>query len=291
MSNTYVIPLCKNIYVWQYKTANVSLFYNRVCLHCYSIIHCYTSRSLTVCLIIVKVCLTIDAVANLCYSKIPLTHWGQVTHICVGKLTIIGSDNGLSPGRCQAIIWTNAGILLTESLGINFSETLIRTHAFSFTKMHLKMSSAKWCPFCLDLNVLTASVTVPKQMQARPYRETITFGIKQIHQVLQTKEYLSWWRHQMETFSVLLAICVGNSTVTGEFPTQRPVTWSFDVFFGLHLINGWVINHEAGDLRCFLAHYDVTVMLLSLVHHTNNWEWSICHELKNICHKYKHYST
>ena len=41
-----------------------------------------------------------------------LTYWGRVTHICVGNLTIIGSDNGLSPGRRQAIIWTNVGILL-----------------------------------------------------------------------------------------------------------------------------------------------------------------------------------
>ena len=45
----------------------------------------------------------------------------------------------------------------------------------------------------------------------------------------------SWWRHQMETFSTLLAICVGNSLVTGEFPAQRPVTQSFDVFFDLLL--------------------------------------------------------
>ena len=44
-----------------------------------------------------------------------------------------------------------------------------------------------------------------------------------------------WWRHQMETFSALLAICAGNSPVTGEFPTQRPVTRSFDVFFDLRL--------------------------------------------------------
>ena len=43
----------------------------------------------------------------------------------------------------------------------------------------------------------------------------------------------SWWRHQMETVSALLAICAGNSPVTGEFPAQRPVTWSFDVFFDL----------------------------------------------------------
>ena len=45
---------------------------------------------------------------------------------------------------------------------------------------------------------------------------------------------LSWWRHQTETFSALLAICAGNSPVPGEFPAQRPVTRSFDVFFDLH---------------------------------------------------------
>ena len=83
-----------------------------------------------------------------------LTHWGRVTHICVGNLTTIGSDNGLSPGRRQAIIWTNAGLLLIGPLGTNFSEILIRIQTFSFKKMHLEMSSAKWRPFCLALNVL-----------------------------------------------------------------------------------------------------------------------------------------
>ena len=82
-----------------------------------------------------------------------LTHRGQVTHIFVSKLTDIGSDNVLSPGRCQAIIWTNAELLLIWTLGTNFSEISIETHAFSFKKMHLKMSSAKWRPFCLGLNV------------------------------------------------------------------------------------------------------------------------------------------
>ena len=83
-----------------------------------------------------------------------LTHWGRVTHICVVKLTIIGSDNGLSPGRRQAIIWTNAVILLIGPLGTNFSEILIEIRTFSFKKMRLKVSSAKWRPFCLGLNVL-----------------------------------------------------------------------------------------------------------------------------------------
>ena len=49
----------------------------------------------------------------------------------------------------------------------------------------------------------------------------------------------SWWRHQMETFSALLAFCVGNSRVTGEFPAQRSVTRSFDVFFDLRLGQQW----------------------------------------------------
>ena len=69
--------------------------------------------------------------------------WSWVTHICIVKLTIIGSDNGLSPGRRRAIIWTNAGILLIGPLGTNFIEILIGIQTFSFKKMHLKMSSAK----------------------------------------------------------------------------------------------------------------------------------------------------
>ena len=98
--------------------------------------------------------LSASAVYHDNYS-ICLTHWGRVTHICVGKLIIIDSDNGLSPGRRQAIIWTNAGILLIGSLGTNFNEILIGVQTFSFKKMHLKMSSAKWRPFRLGLNVLT----------------------------------------------------------------------------------------------------------------------------------------
>ena len=52
---------------------------------------------------------------------------------------------------------------------------------------------------------------------------------------LSCDDMMSWWRHQMETFSALLAICVGNSPVPGEFPAQRPVTRSFDAFFDLRL--------------------------------------------------------
>ena len=88
-----------------------------------------------------------------------LTHWGRMTHICVGKLTIIGSDNGLSPERRQVIIWTNAGILSNGPLGTSFSEILIEIYTYSFKKMHLKISSGKWRPFCLGLNVLTRALS------------------------------------------------------------------------------------------------------------------------------------
>ena len=70
----------------------------------------------------------------------------------------------------------------------------------------------------------------------------------------------AWWRHQMETFSALLAICAGNSPVSGEFPAQRPVTRSFDVFFDL-CPNKRLSEHSWGWwLRRHRAHYDVTVM-------------------------------
>ena len=96
------------------------------------------------------------------------THWGWVMHICVGNPTIIGSDNGLSsPGWSQEIIYTNAGILLIGPLGTNFSEILIKILTFSFNKMHLKMLSAEWRPFCLSLNVLRSQLHLSGTMSSR----------------------------------------------------------------------------------------------------------------------------
>ena len=83
-----------------------------------------------------------------------LTHWDRATHICVGNLTIIASDNGLLSGRRQAIIWTNVGILSIGPLGTNSNEISIEILSFPVKKMRLKVSSAKWRPFYLALNVL-----------------------------------------------------------------------------------------------------------------------------------------
>ena len=65
----------------------------------------------------------------------------------------------------------------------------------------------------------------------------------------------SWRRNQMEIFSASLVLCEGSSPVTGEFPPQRPVTRSFDVFFDLRLHNGWASHRDAGYLRRHRIHH------------------------------------
>ena len=113
-----------------------------------------------------------------------------MTHICVSKLTIIGSDNSLLPGRHQAIIWTNAGILLIRHLGTNFNEILIEILTFSFMKMRLKVLSAKWRLFFLGLNVVS-------------YRISEGLFSKKIMALPVTSHYLNqWWR------GLLMHICV-----------------------------------------------------------------------------------
>ena len=83
-----------------------------------------------------------------------LTHWGWVMQICVSELTIIGSDNGLSPGRCQAIIWTNAGIMFIWTLGTNFSEILSEIHRFiqenAFQNVVCQMAAILSQPQCVS---------------------------------------------------------------------------------------------------------------------------------------------
>ena len=70
------------------------------------------------------------------------------------------------------------------------------------------------------------------------------------------------WCHQMDTFSVLLTLCAGNSPVTSEFPSQRPVMWIFYVFFDLHLNKRLSKKPCSCFLRCHCTHYDVTVMYI-----------------------------
>ena len=93
---------------------------------------------------------------------------------------------------------------------------------------------------------------------------------------------ITWWRHQMETFSALLTICAGNSPVTGEFPAQRPVTRSFDVFFDLCLNKrlskqswGWWFETPSRSLwrHCIEASYPGIFQLK----HQRSWIQNIPH--------------
>ena len=84
------------------------------------------------------------------------THWGRVTHICVDNLTII-------------VIWNNAGILLIGPLGTNFSDMLADIITFSFKKMYLNVSSAKWGPFCFGRNVLKGTFYCSQNCIIKPY--------------------------------------------------------------------------------------------------------------------------
>ena len=78
-----------------------------------------------------------------------------------------------------------------------------------------------------------SNTTLPVNMKNFDWQHMNEMGLSFINSIPQ--QIYTWWRHQMEAFSALLAICAGNSPVPGEFPTQRPVTRSFDVFFDLPL--------------------------------------------------------
>ena len=162
-----------------------------------------------------------------------------MTHICVSKLTIIGSDNGLPPDRRQAIICTNAGIWLIRTLGTNFSEILGEIHSFSFKKMHLKMSSAKGRLFSPGLNVLSSIRRLFSSKSTKLFR----FYRTKHDDVIKWKHFPRYW------------------------PFVRGITlhkghWRGALMFSLICarINGWVNSDEAGDLRRHRTRSDVIVM-------------------------------
>ena len=126
------------------------------------------------------------------------------------------SDNGLSHIRCQAITWTKAKEPLEKNQWDLNQNKIIIR----------KNASNNLQPICSGLNVSTEC------------------------------SHSTWWRHQMETFSALLALCAGNSPVTGEFLAQ-----SFDVFFDLGLNDSWTNTGAGADLRRYRTHYDVIVMI------------------------------
>ena len=167
-----------------------------------------------------------------------------MTHICVNKLTIIGSDNGLSPGRRQAIIWTNDGILLIGPLGTNFSEILIEIHTFWNKKMHLKMSSAIWRPSCRGLNVLSHVGVVEIYWHCLPHQHD---------DIIKWKHFPRYWPFVRG---------IRRSAVNSPHKGQWRGALMLSLIYAW--INNWVNKREAGDLRRHRAHYDVIVMTYAI---------------------------
>ena len=181
------------------------------------------------------------------------THWGRVTHKCVSKLTTNSPDNGFSPGRCQGIIWTNADILPIGPLGTNFSQILVAIHTFTFKRMHLKISSGKWRPFCLGPSVLTKPIC----FWYHPTHTVQGVGInhwyywtRQIPNILVQERWLNFMMTTSNgnNFHVTGPSC-GKFTGHRRIPLTKasdPQLWGFSLICAW--INRWVNNREAGDL-------------------------------------------
>ena len=180
-----------------------------------------------------------------------------MTHICFSKTTITGSDNGLSPGRRQAIIWTNVGILLIGTLGTNFSEILSEIHTFSFMKMHFKMSSILSRPQCVNqtasirlsnkkvfMGVLQTPIIklwkfisiIRESFFYNDFMVLIFMGAIWIRNVATTA-WKSVWKKigctDPERPLYLTACIISNKTITCEIIDQHWLAWSSDCISSL----------------------------------------------------------
>ena len=135
-----------------------------------------------------------------------LTYWGRVTHICIGKLTIIGSDNGLSPGWHQAIMWTSDGILLIELLGTNFSEIVIEIFTFPFKKMHFKMSSGKLQP-CVKCYFIFHCPACRTTLIATRFQVAVICPIIQVPHCIRVFFYFVWFVFINHIFQFYYELC------------------------------------------------------------------------------------
>ena len=114
----------------------------------------------------------------------------------------------------------------------NWNESTV-INDFSSIWMHNSLFSEKPCfPSCFPMTTETTKTNTSFVTNCIPPTNSPCTLLLQLY---FRDVYFTWWRHQMEIFSALLAICTGNSPIPGDFPAQRPVTRSFDVFFDLRL--------------------------------------------------------
>ena len=160
-----------------------------------------------------------------------------MTHICVGKLIIIGSDNGLSPDRRQAIIWTNTGLLSIRPLRTCFSENLIKMQQFSLKKMHMKMSSTKWRLSCLGINLL---IYDPKH-----YKDNKSQSLNTPNIPVGNISTMQWCSLGQRVQSRILYI---RRAVSGFAPSQWEASFQSDAF------SQWLgVNRESARIRIYMS--------------------------------------
>ena len=150
-----------------------------------------------------------------------------MTHICISDLTFIGSDNGLLPGRRQAIIWTNDGILLIITMRTNFSEILMESLKFSLKEMHLNVPSAKWWPFCLGLNVLNT-----EHQESFPSTEVSHW----VWPLLSFLHFLTEGGHIPQTCSLWFIFCLSRCRTMIVFVKQSGPCWFWYEPTPIHVI-------------------------------------------------------
>ena len=207
------------------------------------------------------------------HKRYLLTHWGGVTHICVSKLTNIGSENGLSPGRRQAIIWTSAGILWIGPLGTNFSENLIGIQIFSFKKnaaqnVVCEMASILSRPQCVNPTVwgLDFLGQIGKVLGGNALTPVVQ--IKWSRVIYERSVQFIWCFNEDEPgkSKYILIFWPGNSTLQGLSssnmcpPSITPVLDNGLVATtGCHLWLWWVLSDDYWGKRLYILLYDINL--------------------------------
>ena len=206
------------------------------------------------------------------------------THISIDKLTIIGSDNGLSPERRQAIISTNAGILSIGPLGTNFSEILIEIQSSSLKKIRLNMSSAKCCSFRLGLNVLTFFLMEDKDQfilhcQCHGWSgETRSQGISSHGSDLVLPEYSGpWFNIKMSSYQYRKSHC-GDKTVVRSSYLHNGISYTGKMSY-LYWI-GALVSASEGFISLLETCLILKKKINQIIWLCQKWMWF---EIRNQC--------
>ena len=221
----------------------------------------------------------LTAYDNLLYTKTALnvkqsmwlTHWGRVPHICVNKLTMIVSDNCLSPGRRQAVMWSNPGIFFN---GTNLRDISIKIHIFFHSRLHA-LNALKYvvCEIAAILSRLQCvnqgnKKTTCLHSYIQWYREIPCGLVKESYNFLQDNQnrlpIAMMTSSNGNIFRVTGLLYIYRFPVNSPHKGQSRGLWCFSSICAR--INGWVNNGKAGDLRRHRAHYDVTIM-------AHSWGW------------------